>query len=66
MALANMAGNLGAFLCPVAVGAILDASGGRWNLVLLMLASVSLVGGLCWIFLDPEPARSADSRGRGI
>jgi MFS family permease len=62
MALANMAGNLGAFLCPVAVGAVLDASGGRWNLVLLMLASVSLVGGLCWIFLDPECAGSAGRR----
>jgi MFS family permease len=57
MALANMAGNLGAFLCPVSVGAILDASGGRWNLVLLMLAAVSFTGGLCWIFFDPEECR---------
>lgn len=58
MALANMAGNLGAFLCPVAVGAVLDASGGRWNLVLLMLAGVSLVGGCCWVFLDPQPVQA--------
>ena len=49
MALANMAGNLGAFLCPMAVGAILDVFGGRWNLVLLMFAAVSLAGGVCWV-----------------
>jgi MFS family permease len=59
MALTNMAGNLGAFLCPVAVGAILDASGGRWSLVLLMLAAVAFTGGLCWIFLDPQEQSSS-------
>jgi MFS family permease len=59
MALANMAGNLGAFLCPVAVGAILDTWPGRWDVVLLMFAAVSVVGGLCWIFLDPDATRSS-------
>ncbi len=59
MALANMAGNLGAFLCPIAVGAILDTPGGHWNLVLLMFAAVALGGSLCWVFLDPETSRSA-------
>jgi MFS family permease len=54
MALANMAGNLAAFLCPVAVGAILDLLPGRWDMVLLMFAAVSITGGVCWIFLDPE------------
>jgi len=59
MALANMAGNLGAFLCPVAVGAILDHSSGRWDLVLIMFAAVSIAGGICWIFLDPDATRTA-------
>jgi MFS family permease len=59
MALANMAGNLGAFLCPVAVGAILDASGQSWNLVLLMLAGVSALGGLFWMLLDPEAGETS-------
>ncbi|MFO0891797.1 MAG: MFS transporter [Isosphaeraceae bacterium] len=56
MAIANMAGNLAALLCPIAVGAVLDATGGRWTLVLLMLAAVAFAGALCWIFLDPRPA----------
>jgi MFS family permease len=55
MAVANMAGNLAAFLCPLAVGAILDHTGGNWNLVLLMLTAVALCGALCWLLLDPEP-----------
>jgi MFS family permease len=59
MAVANMAGNLGAFLCPVAVGAILDTWPGRWDLVLLMLAAVSGLGALCWIFVDPDSGRVA-------
>jgi sugar phosphate permease len=54
MAIANMSGNAGAFLCPVAVGAILDAFPERWALVLLMFALVSIAGGLCWLFLDPD------------
>jgi MFS family permease len=60
MALANMAGNLAAFLCPIAVGAVLDASSGNWNLVLLMLSAVASCGALCWIFLDPAQ-RSASA-----
>jgi MFS family permease len=54
MALANMSGNLGAFICPIAVGAILDAFPERWGLVLLMFAVVSITGGLCWLLLDPD------------
>jgi MFS family permease len=58
MAIANMAGNLAALFCPIAVGFVLDASGGRWNLVLLMLAAVAFTGALCWVFLDPKPAET--------
>jgi len=58
MAIANMAGNLAALLCPIAVGAVLDASGDRWDLVLLMLAAVASAGALCWAFLDPRPTEA--------
>jgi nitrate/nitrite transporter NarK len=54
MALANMAGNLGAFLCPMAVGGILDATDNQWSLVLFMLAAVAFAGGVCWLLLDPD------------
>ena len=57
MAVANMAGNLGAFLCPVAVGAILDTWPGRWDIVLLMFAAVSGLGAVCWVFVDPDASR---------
>jgi len=53
-----MAGNLAALLCPIAVGAVLDASGDRWDLVLLMLAAVASAGALCWAFLDPRPTEA--------
>ena len=58
MAVANMAGNLGAFLCPVAVGAILDSWPGRWDIVLLMFAAVSGLGAVCWVFVDPDASRT--------
>jgi MFS family permease len=64
MAVANMAGNLGAFLCPVAVGAILDTWTGRWDIVLLMFAAVSGLGALCWTFIDPDASREDSSRAR--
>jgi MFS family permease len=54
MAIANMSGNLGAFLCPIAVGALLDAFPERWGLVLFMFALVSILGGVCWLLLDPD------------
>jgi MFS transporter, ACS family, D-galactonate transporter len=54
MAILNMSGNLGAFLCPIAVGRILHAFPEGWGLVLLMLAIVYLAGGLCWLLVDPD------------
>jgi nitrate/nitrite transporter NarK len=63
MAIANMAGNLAALACPIAVGAVLDASGGRWDLVLWMLASVALAGSLCWVYLDPRRADASAEPG---
>jgi MFS family permease len=57
MAIINMSGNLGAYLCPKAVGAILDAYPERWDLVLFMFAMVSITGGICWLLVNPDRAR---------
>ncbi len=57
MAIINMSGNLGAFLCPIAVGAILDAYPERWGLVLFMFATVSITGGICWLLVNPDRAQ---------
>jgi MFS family permease len=54
MAVINMTGNLGAFLCPVAVGAILENFPERWGLVLLMLGLVSIAGGISWLWVNPS------------
>jgi MFS family permease len=61
MAVLNMSGNLGAFLCPIAIGAILGAFPEGWNLVLLMLAMVYIIGGLCWLPVDPDARRPGGS-----
>jgi hypothetical protein len=54
MAVGNMSGNLGAFLCPIAIGRILDRFPERWSLVLLMLTLVSIAGGLSWLLVNPD------------
>jgi MFS family permease len=56
MAIINMSGNLGAFVCPIAVGAILDAYPERWGLVLFMFGMVSITGGICWLLVNPDRA----------
>jgi nitrate/nitrite transporter NarK len=58
MAILNMIGNLGAYLCPRAIGWILDAFPERWDLVLLMLATVYILGGLCWLLVNPDTRKS--------
>ena len=62
MAVLNMSGNVGAFLCPVLVGAILDAFPERWSLVLLMFSMVYITGGICWLLTDT----GKPMRGTGI
>jgi MFS family permease len=56
MAIINMSGNLGAYACPKAVGKILDAYPERWDLVLIMFATVSIAGGICWLLVNPDRA----------
>jgi sugar phosphate permease len=56
-ALMNMAGNVGAILCPIVVGYQIDRisrAGGDWSPVLLLFAGIHLAGALCWLALDPN------------
>jgi MFS family permease len=49
----NMMGNFGSAVSPIAIGYILAASGGNWNLTFYASAAVYFLGGVCWLFLDP-------------
>ena len=49
----NMAGNLGAAICPSVVGWLVALSN-NWNLVLFLFAGIYLAASLCWLFLDPR------------
>jgi predicted MFS family arabinose efflux permease len=64
-AIMNMAGNLGAIVCPKVVGKMMDElakSGGDWNLVLYLIAVVHLAAALCWLIVNPNrPARGVEA-----
>jgi MFS family permease len=49
----NMMGNFGSAVSPIAIGFILASSGGNWNLTFYASAAVYVLGGVCWLFLDP-------------
>ncbi len=49
----NMMGNFGSAVSPIAIGWILASSGGNWNLTFYASAAVYVLGGVCWLFLDP-------------
>jgi MFS family permease len=49
----NMAGNIAGGVAPVAVGYILRFSGHNWLITFWISALIYLVGGLCWIWIDP-------------
>ena len=49
----NMAGNLGAAICPSVVGGLVAWSD-NWNLVLFLFAGIYLAASICWVFLDPR------------
>jgi len=49
----NMSGNIGGSLCPIAIGYILRHSNHNWALTFYLSAAVYLMGGVCWLFLDP-------------
>ena len=48
----NMFGNFAGFLAPVVSGAILQATGNNWNLLIYLMAAISLLAASCWFFLE--------------
>jgi MFS family permease len=60
----NMAGNIGAFVCPILLGSLftyIQKNGADWNLVLYLFAAVYATGAVSWALLNPH--RSAVKRG---
>jgi len=60
----NMAGQIGGAVGPLVVGFILQYMNRNWTLVFVISAAIYLLGGLCWIWIDPvtpidptEPAK---------
>jgi nitrate/nitrite transporter NarK len=49
----NMSGNLGATVFPVAVGAIVAATG-NWNYALLLFVALFGLAAACWLVLNPK------------
>lgn len=49
----NMAGNIAGGVAPVAVGYILQSSGHNWLITFWISAAIYLLGGLCWVWIDP-------------
>jgi len=49
----NMTGNIGAALLPNLVGKVFAATD-NWNLVLLIISGIFLVGAICWVFVNPR------------
>jgi sugar phosphate permease len=48
-----MSGNIGGSLAPIAIPFILKHSNDNWALTFYLSAAVYLLGGVCWLFLDP-------------
>jgi nitrate/nitrite transporter NarK len=49
----NMSGNLGATVFPVAVAAVVTATG-NWNYALLLFVALFGAAAACWIILNPK------------
>jgi MFS transporter, ACS family, glucarate transporter len=52
----NMAGSAGGMLSPALVGWLLDVTGQRWAIPLLVIAGCYLLGALCWAAFPVTPA----------
>jgi len=48
----NMFGNFAGFLAPVVSGTILQATANNWNLLIYLMAAISLLAASCWFFLE--------------
>jgi MFS family permease len=49
----NTAGQIGGAVGPVVVGYILQYMNHNWTLTFAISAAIYILGGLCWIFIDP-------------
>lgn len=49
----NMMGSVGAAAAPLVIGIILDSSGRNWAITFWISGIIYLLGGLCWLWLDP-------------
>lgn len=49
----NMAGQLGGALGPIVVGYILQYMDRNWTLTFTIAAVIYVIGGLCWLWIDP-------------
>jgi sugar phosphate permease len=53
----NTAGNIGALICPIALGYVfsfIEQSRSDWHLVLHLFAGIYFAGAVCWVTLDPS------------
>lgn len=53
----NMLGHFGGTVAPTVTGLLLTLTGNAWNFTFLVSAAIYGAGALCWMFIDPEPAR---------
>lgn len=57
----NMMGNVAGFTAPSIGGAILQRTGGDWNIFLYTMVAAYVLGMLCWPFIDPvTPIRQSE------
>jgi MFS transporter, ACS family, glucarate transporter len=49
----NMAGQIGGAVGPIVVGYILQYMNHNWTLTFMLSAAIYVLGGLCWIWIDP-------------
>jgi MFS transporter, ACS family, D-galactonate transporter len=49
----NMCGNFAAAACPIVVAKLFQLTE-NWNLILLLFVGVFLVGGICWMLVNPR------------
>lgn len=50
----NMSGNIGAWLCPLAVDQFVEFTNETWELVPVFFCGIYIASALCWIFINPN------------
>ncbi len=60
----NMMGNVGGFVSPIVCGYIVKQTG-NWNLAFYVTAAAYVLGGFCWLAMDPVTPLEEQARRRG-